>query len=196
MTEERQRPLPELENTDLTSTAGLFFEYPGPKIMSQAGMGHFDPNDPNGLASDFVVAMAPPPRPLTAVIAIGADVPFQIRLVNLVGKSILSPGEYATALRSMPAAPGKHYRPLHPRLCRVRVTFPPGERVFIPKEWLPALRQVRNGQVVAGLCPSILFRDETRDTAPPLDPVIEESSRPPLSPRAPKPRRRTPEPKL
>jgi hypothetical protein len=177
----------------VASRAGQYFDYAdigGADGLSACGFGRFYPDDPAGERSDFVAAMAPGKTELVAVINLGCDVPTQIRILDHAGKSIFAPDELAQAMAARAIASRRPYVPIHPRLVRTRVVFPPGVPVYVPKAWVRALRHVdASGVVMAGLIPSLLIGGETLEQAPRLHPALEASSKP--APKiGPKPRRR------
>jgi hypothetical protein len=126
--------------------------YPGPEMLARAGVGHFDPDDPKGARSDFVLSRNPTPNQLRADVSIGSH-PMQIKLARLMQ---LPPpvGKLTPEQRVSLNMPG------HPRLTFLRLVWEARGELWVPKAWKRALRTESNGQVVGGLAPQIQFRSD------------------------------------
>lgn len=161
------------------------FNYPGPHLFSKIQSSPpltFAPEHPE--LNDYVEMQNPTNHVLRFEIALGADVALHANAERhgreLLGARFvpLRESELRERLQKTGCARADW--------CRMRFTFQPGERQWVPKIFAKAIQHRVDGNVVSGLCPQLCNVSETE--SPPLAPGLQN----PDAPNQPQSRRRTP----
>lgn len=123
------------------------------------------------LSRAFVAVTNPLERRVTIELTIGCDLRQQISLERMRPKNDQLKGEVI-------AAAAKDGRPLRPEYVRCKVTWAPKETLRIPREWLPAIRKVHDGVIVAGYAPFLKVDGEDYQ----MHSVLNTEPEPPVAP--------------